>query len=241
MSAPLILGHRGARAYAPMNTLPAFDLARQQGADGIELDVWLSKDGVPVILHDEHVDETTDGTGSICGMTLAEIERLDAGRWYGEAYAGTRIPTLQAVFARYPGWLINVEVKAAGDGEHDTTDGVEAAVAALIRQHDRAAYTIVSSFSLQVLRRFRALMPQVPIGYLYYDRLPALDDPFICACEYLHPWEGLLTPAYLEQLAGWPINTWTVNAPERARELAELGVHSLITDVPDVLRAALTE
>lgn len=238
---PLILGHRGARAYAPMNTLQAFDLAREQGADGIELDVWLSKDGVPVILHDEHVDETTDGAGSIREMTLAEIARLDAGRWFGEAFAGARIPTLESVFARYPGWLINVEIKAAGDGEHEQTDGVEAAVAGLIRQHGRAAHTIVSSFSLQVLRRFRALMPEVAIGYLYYDRLPALDDAFIRGCEYLHPWEGLLTPEYAAQIAGWPVNTWTVNAPERARELAALDVHSLITDNPDVLRVALAQ
>ncbi|MDX1995990.1 MAG: glycerophosphodiester phosphodiesterase family protein, partial [bacterium] len=85
----LVFGHRGASAYAPMNTLPAFELAAEQGADGIELDVHRSADGHPVIVHDFTVDKTTSGTGYVTGMTLAQLKALDAGEWFNESFRGT--------------------------------------------------------------------------------------------------------------------------------------------------------
>ena len=109
----LVFGHRGARAYAPMNTIPSFELALKQGADGVKLDVRLTRDGEMVILHNETVDETSDGTGHVEDLMLAEIKALDAGAWFNPAFKGTRIPTLDEVFeAIGKRRRINVEIKA---------------------------------------------------------------------------------------------------------------------------------
>ncbi|HEY8531638.1 MAG TPA: glycerophosphodiester phosphodiesterase family protein, partial [Limnochorda sp.] len=115
MSKPLILAHRGASAEAPENTLAAFRLALEQGADGFELDIHRTRDGHLVVCHDERVDRTTDGTGFIGSMTLAELKKLDAGRWFDARFAGERIPTLDEVWALVEEAggirLLNIEVK----------------------------------------------------------------------------------------------------------------------------------
>src|SRR5436190_2153545 len=128
---PLILAHRGASAYAPENTLAAFRLAREYGADGIELDVQLTRDHVPVVIHDDTVDRTTSSKGRVAALTVAEISRLDAGSWKNQDYQDERIPTLAQVFDTLADWLnpvgrvqpclINVELKT----ELFFTDGLE--------------------------------------------------------------------------------------------------------------------
>src|SRR5512134_3880205 len=97
----LNFAHRGARKQAPENTLPAFRRAAQLGADGLELDVHLSADGIPVVIHDSRVDQTTDGTGAVSGKSLSELRELDAGVWFSPQFAGTRIPTLIEVLDEF--------------------------------------------------------------------------------------------------------------------------------------------
>jgi glycerophosphoryl diester phosphodiesterase len=231
----LVFGHQGARAYAPSNTLPSFELAAAQGADGVELDVWLSKDGHLVVIHDDTVDATTDGTGSVQDMTLAELKSLDAGTWYNPRYAGTRIPTLDEVFDTVGRRVIvNVEIKTLEDNRA-TSNGIERTVADCITRHGLQDRVVVSSFSLATLKRFRAIVPHVAIGFLYAT-FDALGDQFVRQCEYLHPYHELLTPEYIEQLPPLPLNTWTVNEPDRMDALLEMGVRGLITDKPDVAR-----
>jgi glycerophosphoryl diester phosphodiesterase len=112
---PLILAHRGASRIAPENTLVAFCLALEQGADGLELDVQLSRDGVPVVFHDSELSRTTDGRGRISEKTLAELRTLDAGKWFDPRFAGERIPTLEEVFEAFGDRaLYNIELKAFG-------------------------------------------------------------------------------------------------------------------------------
>jgi glycerophosphoryl diester phosphodiesterase len=217
-----------------MNTLPSFQLAEQQGADGIELDVWLSRDGHLVVLHNDTVDETTDGTGGVQEKTLAELKALDAGSWFDPRFAGTRIPTLDEVFQSIgAGFLVNVEIKAIGDP--DETNGIEQAVLESITRHNMQDRVIVSSFSLKTLQRLHSIAPDISIGFLYatYD---ALGDPFIRQCQYLHPCHELLNAEYVARLPKVPLNTWTVNEPERMAELLEMGVRGIITDKPDVAR-----
>src|SRR5919197_4354903 len=96
---PLVVGHRGAMGYAPENTLASFELAVEQGADVVELDVHLSRDGQVVVIHDEQLDRTTDGRGLVGDRTLDELKRLDAGSWFDPRFAGQRIPTLHEVLA----------------------------------------------------------------------------------------------------------------------------------------------
>jgi glycerophosphoryl diester phosphodiesterase len=228
----LIFGHRGAKAYAPMNTIPSFELAVEQGADGVELDIWLSKDGYPVILHNDTVDETTDGHGDIQEKTLAEIKALDAGSYFDAKFVGTQVPTLDEVFeAVGKKLIINVEIKS----NETRRDGIEKVVADCLARHNMQRRVIVSSFDPRVLKTFRGIMSDVPIGYLYapnYTFFPEIMETL--PHEARHPHFSVLTPEYIESLRGYRINTWTVNEPEQVKEFIELGIDAIITDKPDM-------
>ena len=239
---PLVFGHRGARAYAPMNTLPAFELAAEQGAHGIELDVHRSRDGFPVILHDFEIDATTDGSGRIVEKTLAELKALDAGSWYDTRFAGVRIPTLDEVFEAVGRRLfVNVEIKSISE----QTDGVEQVVADCIHRHGMEQRVIVSSFNPLALMRFRQIMPDVPTGFLY----AVADDLLVRAAmndsaftyEAFHPYYQDIDEQVVAEHKqhGRILNTWTVNDPQRAVDLVALGVSGIITDNPDTILAAL--
>ncbi|NJK80572.1 MAG: glycerophosphodiester phosphodiesterase [Chloroflexaceae bacterium] len=233
---PLVFGHRGAKAYAPMNTLPAFELAAAQGAHGVELDVHRSQDGHGVLMHDFMVDATTNGSGRITDMTLAELKALDAGRWFGPAFAGTPVPTLDEVFEAVGQRLfINVEIKAEGP----TTDGVEEVVAACIKRHNMQERVLVSSFNPPTLVRFRALLPAVMIGYLFHGPVIAL--PHDATYEAYHPHHEMVNANLIELCRRHQkfINVWTVNDPAQAVELVRMGVHGIVTDNPDTVLAAL--
>jgi glycerophosphoryl diester phosphodiesterase len=239
---PLVFAHRGARADAPMNTLPAFELAVKQHADGIELDVQRSKDGHAVIMHDYTVDSTTDGSGRVSEMTLAELKALDAGSWYGEQFRGVRIPTLDEVFETVGQQLyVNVEIKS----ESADTDGVEQVAADVIRAHQMQGRVIVSSFNPLALQRFRAIVPEVAIGFLHAPNMPtdtqALLQQLNLLHEARHPHESQVDEAYMSwaRAQGYRVHTWTVNDPARALELRDLGVDGIITDQPDVILQAV--
>lgn len=236
----LVFGHRGAKAYAPMNTLPSFELAVEQGAEGIELDVHRSLDGYPVIVHDFHVDATSNGKGLVTEMTLAQLKALDAGAWFDPRFAGTRIPTLDEVFEAVGHQLfINVEIKS----ESPETDGVEKVVADCIKRHKMAERVIVSSFNPLILSRFRAILPDVPIGFLDFQDAPPAIAAMLTNTPYeaYHPSYQMITPEMVAEntAKGRILNTWTVNDPARAVELRDMGVRGIITDNPDTVIAAL--
>jgi glycerophosphoryl diester phosphodiesterase len=222
-----------------MNTLPAFQLAAEQGADGIEFDVWLSKDGIPVILHDLEVDATTNGHGRVCDLTLSELKRLDAGSWKGNAFAETRIPTLDEVFSAVGGRfkLINVEIKS----DESMVAGVEAAVLGAIQRHRLGEWVIVSSFDPRVLQRFSTLSQDIQIGFLEWEGTPpeAYGLAKLVRHEALHPHHTQVDEGYMRRAtdAGRKVNTWTVNDTAEALRLARLGVNALITDTPDIMMA----
>ncbi len=228
---PLIIGHRGASADAPENTLAAFMLALEQDADGVEFDVQLSADGVPVVIHDSTVDRTSDGTGRVGELTLAALREL---RIDGEH----TIPTLDEVFeALGRRALLNVELKVLGidDG------GLSVAVAERIRRHDVAGRVLVSCFSPFVVRRARRqLPPGVPLAHLRQHRLMRLAHALVPA-EADHPARGLVNEGLMHwaRRRGVRVNVWTVDETAEARRLVALGVNSIITNRPGALRAAL--
>lgn len=233
---PLVYGHRGAKAYAPMNTIPAFELAANQGAHGIELDVHRSHDGYPVVIHDFAVDATTNGSGPVAALSLRALKALDAGSWFGPAFAGVQIPTLDEVFEAVGRRLfINIEIKA----NTPDTDGIEELVAACIKRHNMQQRVLLSSFNPPTLVRFRALMPDIPIGYLYEDMPTTLPDD--APYEAYHPYHEHVTDELLEwcRRRNTLVNVWTVNDPARAAELCRSGVHGIITDNPDSVLQAL--
>jgi glycerophosphoryl diester phosphodiesterase len=230
-SLPLIIGHRGASAAAPENTLAAFGLALDQGADGVELDVQLSADGWPVVMHDDRVDRMTSGTGRVAELTLAELQRLEMAQ-------GQTPPTLDEVLETFGAQLLyNIEVKDFGWRDR----GLETAVADLIIAHHLEDYVLVSSFNPLSLRRLRrCLPPRVPValirnaGWLQYGY-------FVADGAADHPYFGLVDAAYMAwaKKRGYRVNVWTVDDPAEARRLAALGVHGLITNKPAFIRESL--
>lgn len=237
---PLVFGHRGARAYAPMNTIASFELALAQGADGVELDVRLTRDGEMVIMHDDRIDATTDGEGFVHDFTLAEIQALDAGSWFNDSFRGARVPTLDEVFEVIgKRTRINVEIKAETADETE----IEAKVADAIRRHKLSHSIIVSSFNPLTLGRFRAVMPEVPIGFLYAPDTPPILFDLIAELphEARNPYYEQIDAELMAwaKREGYRVNTWTVNDPAKAVELTAMGVDCIITDNPDTILAAV--
>jgi glycerophosphoryl diester phosphodiesterase len=239
-AAPLVIAHRGASAVAPQNTLAAFEIAMALRADGVELDVHLSSDGTPVVIHDFSVDTTTNGHGVVAGMTLDELKTLDAGVSFSPEFAGERIPTLAEVLMclRPYDALLNVEVKSTSL----RNTGLEDAVITSIREHRMAERVIFSSFNPITLWRLKRLAPEVPAGLLYsMDLSRPLRRAWLAALfkhEARHPHHSMVNAQYMEwaEHRGYMVNTWTVDQPEEMRRLIALGVDSIITNVPDVLR-----
>lgn len=236
---PAVIAHRGASAAAPENTLAAFTLAASLGADAVELDVKLSKDGVPIIMHDPTVDRTTDGRGPVADLTLADLKRLDAGAKKDAQFAGERVPTLAEVFAAVAEKLwINVELT------NYTTrgDGLERAVVELIGRMNLRRRVLLSSFNPLAIRAVKVFDPGLPVAQLTAQRLPiylreAWLAPF-APHEARHPdvAQLKLKGAAYYQRRGYRVNVWTNNDPDDMKLFVSQGVDGLITDVPEVAR-----
>ncbi len=235
----LIFGHRGASADAPMNTIPAFDLAAEQGADGIELDVQISADDQLVVIHDKTVDATTNGTGLVKAQTLGDLQALDAGGWKSDTYAGTMIPTLDDVFEAVGQRLfINVEIKTTTWRK----TGIEALVAACIQRHNMSKRVIVSSFNPLALRRYQRI-DDTMIGLLTAPDIMLFARALAWGLPYTayHPHERTVNPSMVQTLKkkGKFINVWTINDVQRARVLRDMGVNTIMTDKPGLLHDGL--
>jgi len=237
---PLNVGHRGASAAAPQNTLAAFRKAIELGADGVELDVQLSADGHVVVIHDFSVDATTDGTGRVAEKTLAELKALDAGAKFSPQFAGERIPTLGEVFDALEGkLLVNVELKVP---LRSYNTALVAPVLAVVRKHGMDKRVLFSSFNRHVLRAMGQLAPDLPIGLLYAPQSPvyarhAWLEPFE-PHQARHPHFSMLSAPIISwyHRRGLRVNTWTVDNPAVMRLLAAAGIDGIITNKPDVLR-----
>lgn len=239
-----VFGHRGARASAPENTMSAFQLALDMGAEGIELDVMLSADGVPVVCHDFTLERTTDGSGKVRDHTVVELQALDAGAHYSAAYQGERLPTLAQVLERFGHQLyVNIELKSASAGN----DGLETAVVDLVRRYNMAERIIFSSFNPLSLWRAKRLAPHMARGLLYSFDMPLLLRQAWAApllgLDAVHPGHSMIDQDYLRwaRRKGYHINTWTVNEPDEMIRLIDLGVDILITDRPALARQVVDD
>ncbi|WP_203567933.1 glycerophosphodiester phosphodiesterase [Aestuariimicrobium ganziense] len=236
-----IWAHRGASADAPENTLSAFELAVEQGADGVELDVQLTSDGEVVVCHDETIDRTSDGSGAIATMTLDELRRHDFSNGMA-GYAGTTIPTLREVYELLAptGMVINVELK----NTIEAYPGLEEAVEALTATMNLTGRVVYSSFNHLSLRSIAGAGTQVRLAALHQDMLC---EPWRYAADVglqaLHPYWGMVIrmPEYVEQAhaLGLAVNVWTVDEPEHLRAVAAAGVDAIITNVPARAREVL--
>jgi glycerophosphoryl diester phosphodiesterase len=230
---PLVLGHRGASAEAPENTLAAFRLAMAEGADGVELDVWRCASGEVVVFHDEDARRIAGEALRIRDAPLAALRALDVGAHRGSRFRGERIPLLAEVLAALPGAVVNVELKSRGRDLR-----LAAAAAQVIAAAGASDRVIISSFDFRLLSAFRVAAPDLPVGLLFDAEHPwrlrtALAIPLLGPAA-VHPDRRLVTPSRVARWRerGLGVNVWTVDAPEEVERLARLGVTALISNVP---------
>jgi glycerophosphoryl diester phosphodiesterase len=252
---PLFFAHRGGSLLAPENTLAAFERGLSFGADALELDVHLTRDGEMVVFHDSNLDRTTDGSGPIAARTLEELRRLDAGYHFtpdnGQTYPfrgqGVAIPTLAEVFTRFPTTRINIEIK-------DSTPTREQRLWELIQEHQTFDRVLVGGFADASLRRFRALS-----GNRVATSAGAREVRNFLAAALSHT-TWLLRPAYdalqvpdtygrirvvsrtsveAAHRLGLEVHVWTIDDRATMEQLLHLGVDGLMSDRPDILAEVL--
>jgi glycerophosphoryl diester phosphodiesterase len=235
MPRPVIFAHRGASAYAPENTLAAFSLAVQLGADAIELDAKLSRDGQVVVIHDQTVDRTTSATGKVIEMSLAELRQLDAGSHFDIAFKDEPIPTLEQVFETVGKQIyINIELTNYAS----KTDDLPEKVTQLVKRHNLSQRVMFSSFNPLALRRAHRELPEVPVGLL---ALPGQRGAWarswlgrLVKYQALHPHYSDVTARMVENLhrRGCRIHPFTINEVPEMQRLAQLDVDGIITGDP---------
>lgn len=248
---PKIVAHRGAGVLAPENTLAAMRCGLEWGFHAVEFDVMLSKDDIPVLMHDALFGRTVRGSGSVPTSTAAELAALDAGSWFGSEFAGEPVPTYaQAVaFCKLHGIWMNVEIKPA-EGFEVKTGRVTAALTRLLFASEIAAagdsaanarsLPLFSSFSFDALMAARDATPEIPRGYLV-DAIPPDWQARLVALEAvaLHTNHQNLSRELVQQVraAGYGVFCYTVNDPARATEILSWGVDGFCTDCIDLIAA----
>ena len=233
-----IVAHRGYSARAPENTMVAMGLAIEAGADAVEFDLHTASDGTPVLLHDATLNRTTDGTGAVRARSPEQLARLDAGSWFGTAFAGEPLPTLADTLRQIGDRVGRVYAEVKGYRDYDDLDGIVEIVAA----SGLADRTVFISMDWGALDRMRELDGRALIGFIVeeasrapegferaqgdpramldFNAMVLLDDP---------------TLAERSRTAGVPLGTWTVDTVERAAEILSFGVPRITTNQVEAL------
>lgn len=233
----MVWAHRGASGYAPENTLPAIEMALEQGADAIEIDVQLTRDDEVVVIHDETLERTTSGNGWVADHSLEALRALDASAG-DERYRGTRVPTLQEVLHLAGDATVNVELKNTRMRYH----GLEERVLAIVAELGAADRVVVSSFNHYSLRHLLHLGTPLPLGALYSD---PLFQPWKYArrlgATALHPPLRATRRKLIEAChdLGMPVHVWTVNEPDDIKKMAKVGADAVITNYPNLARSII--
>jgi glycerophosphoryl diester phosphodiesterase/membrane-associated phospholipid phosphatase len=246
-----VIAHAGAQGHAPSNTIEAFDLALDQGADTLEMDLQVTADDEVVVIHDGTVDRTTGASGAVRDLTLDEVQQLDGGWYFEDADGdhpfrdqGVRIPTLREVLERYPDTHLIVELKTDGGL------GIVDPVVDLLREYGRDDGSVtVASFSTDYLEPVRAALPDVPTNmpegetYAFYVRHLGGAHPWwsppgkLFQVPEFHDGRRVVTPRFVRaaERLGVDVQVWTVNEVEQMHRLLDAGVHGIMTDHPDRL------
>ncbi|HEX6981649.1 MAG TPA: glycerophosphodiester phosphodiesterase [Balneolaceae bacterium] len=243
----ITIAHRGASAYFPENTMAAFEAAVKMEADMIELDVMLSKDGVPVVFHDAQLNAHTNGRGFVNHCTLEELKKLDAGSWFNPEFSDEQIPTLQEVLAFSSGKIaVNIEIKTEAVRD-EAENGIEEKCLRLVEEYGMENNVLFSSFDYRSLKHLRELNPKMPVALLYDKFQSGRKSPYELVeiyeadafnCSYTQ-----LTQKRRENLKEYNIPTfiYTINSKKRMKKLLDAGVTGIFTDKPGVLKQVLNE
>lgn len=259
MSRPLVIAHQGGDGIWPGDTLYAFENAVEIGADVLEMDAHITKEGQIVMMHDETVDGTTDGTGLIHDLTMAELKQLDAAyRWTnddGKTYPyrgqGIQVPSLEEIFQKFPQMRYVIEIKL-------TENPIDRPLCDLIRQHNMQDKVMIASFHDEAMQSFRETCPEVAtsasrtevrnfvlLGKIFLSGFLAphyqsIQPPF-------DPKESMNIPIMTERFIreahakNIKVEPWTVDDPELMKQYIEWGVDGIITDRPDLMIEVLME
>lgn len=229
------IAHRGFSGKYPENTMLAFEKALEAGAEGIEFDVHLTKDGQLVIIHDELLDRTTDGKGLVADCTLEELRRLDASAEFKGVYGVNRIPTLEEYYRLIEGrdFFTNIELKTGVIWY----PGIEKKVLEVLDRFDRRKDTVISSFNHFSILRMKELAPDITCGFLEESRI--IGPAAYCVKHGVECWHPLcydMTQDVVRELksAGIKINAWTVNRREDMEDMLRKGIDGVITNFPDL-------
>lgn len=240
-----VIGHRGAAGHAPENTEPGFRLALRLGVDAVELDVHLSRDSVPVVLHDATLERTTDGTGPAAAASSAELKRLDAGGWFHARYRGTRLPFLEEALALVGGRVpVVVELK----GQERVAELVARCVKAV---EAASAIVVFSSFSREALAEAKRQAPPIPRAWLLPARPLTLEEVLPVAEELtlseICPAAREVSAVWVQRAhaAGYGVRAWGVPCRDThemvrvMRHLVEAGADGSTADFPEALQATV--
>lgn len=233
---PPVIGHRGACAYAPENTMASFIKAAQLNLKWVEFDVMSSSDNMPIIFHDETLNRTTNGKGEVSDFSYAYLQTLDAGKWFDYSYSNERIPCLMTVidFLQNAKMSANIEIKALPEYEEKLIQRVMTDMQPYLAKANH--HFLFSSFSISALYLLRNLAPDCQIGLLLHEWHP--DWKSICNdlnCVSIHVNEAIMTEKAAHEIKAMNkiLLCYTVNDPQRAEELFSFGVDAVFSDAPD--------
>jgi glycerophosphoryl diester phosphodiesterase len=252
----LNIGHRGASAYAPEHTFASYDLAIEQGADYIEIDLQMTADGVLVAMHDKTLNRTADAPegvperycrGLVSKKTLEQIKMCDVGSWFGPEYAGQQIPTLEEIFQRY-GTSVNYYIETKNP---EASPGMEEELLRLMDKYDLTEpaeenwQVLIQSFSAESLMKIHEINPDLPLIQLYWAGtsksiqrdLDAVSEYAVGIGPYKKDVDAALVEAAHEHCLA--VHPYTVNTVEEMEALIALGVDGMFTNNPDLLDAVL--
>lgn len=252
----LNIAHRGASGHAPEHTMSAYQLGKEMHGDYIEIDLQMTKDGILIAMHDEKVDRTTNGSGKVKDMTLADIKKLDAGSWFNAAYPekaqsqfeGLQVPTLEEVIEAFgKNSRYYIETKAP-----DVYPGMEKELVRILKKHKltsqnaQSSKIIVQSFSQESLLKMNKLAAEIPLVQLIsYSEPAVISDAELDNIKKYAIGVGMnhkrIDRAYVEQVRnhGLLIHPYTVNKRSDMERLIDWGVTGMFTNYPDVLEAVL--
>ncbi|WP_341501280.1 glycerophosphodiester phosphodiesterase family protein [Gallaecimonas sp. GXIMD4217] len=244
----MVIGHRGAAGHAPENTLSSIQKALKLGVDAVEVDIRRSRDGALVAIHDRQVDRTTNGAGKVSEYTLAQLNTLDAGSWYGPQYLDEWIPTLTEVMnaVSHSDTRLIIELKVGGDG-------IEGEVLKHIRTHKMQDRVIIKSFDPAILERFSKLAPGLPRLYVMFGWSPRFNvlvdeeirrvNPLDMDVDYIQVYHSFLGKDFIRRAhdRGMKVIAWGVHSRKAMGKVLALGVDGIETDYPDRLYAIMDE
>lgn len=242
----MVIAHRGFSGVAPENTIASFKKAIEVNADMIELDVSLSKDNIPVVIHDQTVNRTTNGKGKVSEFTLSELKKLDAGSWFKPEFSEEKIPSLEEVIRLVKDKImLNIEIKSYSVKKSSEQSGIEYQVVKLIEKYDIGSQVLISSFSKLAVKRIRELNPDIPVALLHRFTInkPLIKNYDNIGIYSFNQGKRFFSKKTMNLIhkTGIKLNLYTVNQEREMKKFVKFGVDGIITNYPDKLIQVMDE